>query len=88
MSTILEQIGGGHRGQLYINGAVTGKSFHTLIVHADCVFTVLSDSAGVNLLADYALSGVTVKAGTLITTNGNPITNVTVSSGSVFGYTV
>ena len=88
MSTILEQLGGGQRGQLYINGAVTNKSFHTLVVHADCVFTVLSDEAGVNLLTDYALTGVTVKAGTIITGKGSAIKNVTVSSGSVFGYNV
>ncbi len=86
MSTVIEQIAGGHRGQRYIAAAVTNQSFHTLVVHTDCVITVLTDTEGVNLLTDYGLSGVTIKAGTVITTKGKPIANVTPSSGSLFGY--
>lgn len=86
MSTVIEQIAGGHRGQKYISSTITGQKFHTLVVHSDCIFTALSDTASVDLLADYNLTGITVKAGTVITTKGNPIATVTISSGSVFGY--
>ena len=82
----LEKITGGHKGLLFIDAAVTDKKFHTLVVNADCVLTVLTDNEGVNLLKLYGLGSKTLKAGMIINTNGSPIKNVTPSSGSLIGY--
>lgn len=86
MSTVLEQIAGGHRGQKYISSSITGQKFHTIIVHDDAVIDLLTDTAGVNLVTDYNISGVTLRAGTVITTKGNPIASAGVASGSLMGY--
>ena len=71
---------------------VTGVSYDSLVVHADCVFTSFSvksdnDSAGTNVLSARGLSGITVKAGTFLPAGkGYKITGFVTSSGSVIGY--
>lgn len=84
--TEIEKITGGNYGMLFIDAAVTDKSFHTLVVNADCVLTVLADTAGNNLLTIYGLGSKTLKQGMIINGMGNPIKNVTPSSGSLIGY--
>lgn len=84
--TELQKITGGGNGMLFIDSEVTGKCFHTLVVNADCVLSVLTDTQDTNLLTDYGLSGKTLTTGMVITTNGFSIKNVTPASGSLLGY--
>jgi hypothetical protein len=84
---ILEQRMLGGNGCKFIDTASTGNTFYVLVVNADCVLTTLSTVGGQNLLTQYGLSGKTLKQGMLIPAfNGDPIANITPSSGSVIGY--
>jgi hypothetical protein len=84
--TDLQKILGGN-GCLFIDAAVTGKTYYALVVNTDCVLTVLTSKGGENLLTAYNLSGKTIKQGMIIPMkNGDVIAAVTPSSGSLFGY--
>jgi hypothetical protein len=77
----------GGQDMLFIDSAVTGRRFFALVVNADCVLTTLTTVGGQNLITQYGLSGKTLKQGMLIPMfDGDPISNVTASSGSVLGY--
>ena len=72
----------------FIDAAVSGTNFDFIVVNAAATFTTLTGSGGENLLTAYALSGKSVSAGIVISgRNGGKITAVTVSVGSVIGYT-
>lgn len=77
----------GGNGCLFIDAASTNNRFFCIVVNADCVLTTLSTVGGVNLITQYGLTGKTLKQGmTIPMFNGDPISNVTPSSGSVLGY--
>lgn len=77
----------GGNGCLFIDAASTGNRFFCIVVNADCVLTALTTVGGQNLLTQYGLSGKTLKQGmTIPMFNGDPIADVTPSSGSVIGY--
>lgn len=70
--------------------AHTGRAFKRILVNEDCVFTVLADENGDNLLISQGYAGVSCKGGMLIGsrgrgTNNAKIVSVTLSSGSVQG---
>jgi hypothetical protein len=84
--TDIQKILGGN-GCLFIDAAVTEKTFYALVVNEDCVLSVLSSKGGQNLLTQYGLSGKTLKQGMIIPMfNGDAIAAVTPASGSVIGY--
>lgn len=77
----------GGNGCRFIDAASTGNRFFCLVVNASCVLTTLTTVGGQNLLTEYGLSGKTLNQGMVIPMfNGDPIANVTPSSGSVIGY--
>lgn len=77
----------GGNGCRFIDAESTGNRFFCLVVNASCVLTTLTTVGGQNLLTEYGLSGKTLNQGMVIPMfNGDPITNVTPSSGSVIGY--
>ena len=79
----------GHGGTMeFIDGTVTGKNYDFLVVNTAATFTTLTGTGSENLLTAYAMSGKSVSAGIVISgRNGGKITAVTVSVGSVIGYT-
>jgi hypothetical protein len=84
--TDIQKILGGN-GCLFIDAAVTGKTFYALTVNADAVLTVLTSKGGKDLLTQYGLSGKTIKQGTFIPSfSGDPIAAVTPASGSLIAY--
>ena len=85
---ILQQMLGQGGSMQFIDAAVSGTNFDFIVVNAAATFTTLTGSGGENLLTAYALSGKSVSAGIVISgRNGGKITAVTVSVGSVIGYT-
>lgn len=84
--TDIQKILGGN-GCLFIDAAVTGKTFYALVVNEDCVLSTLTSKGSQNLLTQYGLSGKTLKQGMIIPMfNGDAIAAVTPASGSVIGY--
>lgn len=84
---VLEQRMLGGNGCKFIDSASTANRFYVIVVNADCVLTTLTTANGQDLLTQYGLSGKTLKQGMLIPAfNGDPIANITPSSGSVIGY--
>ena len=84
---VLEQRMLGGNGCKFIDSASTGNRFYVIVVNADCVLTNLKTANGQDLLTQYGLSGKTLKQGMLIPAfNGDPIADITPSSGSVIGY--
>jgi len=91
-------LGGSDGGiqQSSADGAVTGLTCHELIVTDNAVFTKISgvdrDGTVVNLLTLKNLTGITVKTTALIAakhiSQGGYITDVTMSSGQIFRYTM
>jgi hypothetical protein len=72
----------------FVNGAVSGKVYDFVVVNAAATFTVLTGTGSENLLTAYNLSGASISAGIVISgRNGGKITAVTLSAGSVIGYT-
>ena len=86
---LLKLLNGGESGSRLINaasGAVTGLTVYKIVVNEDAVLSVLLDSQSANLLTDYNYSGRTITKGMVIVTKGFPITNITVTSGSILIY--
>lgn len=84
---VLEQRMLGGNGCLFIDGTSTGNRFYVLVVNADCVINTMTTANGQNLVSQYGLTGKTLKQGMLIPAfNGDPIANITMTSGSVIGY--
>jgi len=78
----------GYTGCKVISGisAVTG-TFRSFVVNEDAVVSAILDKDGESLLSDIGLSGVTLYAGTYIpVADGNWITSITLTSGSVVAY--
>jgi hypothetical protein len=72
----------------FVNGAVSGKVYDFVVVNAAATFTVLTGTGSENLITAYNLSGASISAGIVISgRNGGKITAVTLSAGSVIGYT-
>jgi hypothetical protein len=72
----------------FVDAAVSGKNYDFLVVNTAATFTTLTGTGSENLLTAYAMSGKSVSAGIVICgRNGGKITAVTVSVGSVIGYT-
>ena len=88
MATAIQDIMGGVGVMEYINSSVSGKSYDFLVVNDAATFSTLTSSAGANLLTLYNLSGASLASGIIIRgAKGEKITAVTVSAGSVIGYT-
>lgn len=84
---VLEQRMLGGNGCKFIDAASTGNRFYVIVVNADCVISSMTTVNGQDLVTQYGLSGKTLKQGMLIPAfNGDPIANITPSSGSVIGY--
>ena len=83
-----EKILGGQSCLLVDSGAAaTGRRFYAFVVNEDCVLTTLLTAGNQNLLTTYNLSGKTLKAGTFIPMfKGDPISTITLTSGSVIAY--
>ena len=78
----------GYTGCKVISGttAVAG-SFRGFVVNEEATVTDVLDKDGESLLSDIGLSGVTLAAGTYIpVADGNWITSITLTSGSVVAY--
>ena len=87
MATILQEIMGSVGTMEFISGAVTEKNYDFLVVNEAATFTTLT-SGGTDLVTLYNLSGATLASGIVIRgAKGQNITAVTVSAGSVIGYT-
>ena len=85
---ILQQMLGQGGSMEFVDAAVSGKVYDFVVVNTAATFTTLTGTGGENLLTAYALSGKSVSAGIVISgRNGQKITAVTPSVGSVIGYT-
>jgi hypothetical protein len=88
MATIMQEMMGGLGTMEYFNGAVSSKSYDFLVVNTAATLTVLTGEGGINLLTLYNLSGASLASGVVIRgAKGQKITAVTVTVGSVIGYT-
>jgi hypothetical protein len=87
---ILQQmLGQGGTCELIDSGAAaTGKNYDFLVVNSAATMTTLTGTGSENLLTAYNFSAKSISAGIVICgRNGGKITAVTVSVGSVIGYT-
>jgi len=88
-SQFLHGMFGGKNGGKYIATATADAEIDFLFVASDTVFTTLTDSADVDLVAAKALTALTVPAGVYLSAGtGKKIKAVSYSSGTVFGYTL
>lgn len=78
--------GGGEGTFYHTTGAHTGLKYKSIVVNADVVFSVLTDSAGNDLLTDLGISTNTISKGLIIKAEGDrTIATMTITSGSVVG---
>jgi len=88
MATIMQEMMGGLGTMEYFNEAVSDKSYDFLVVNTAATLTVLTGEGGIDLLTLYNLSGASLASGVVIRgAKGQKITAVTVTVGSVIGYT-
>jgi hypothetical protein len=88
MATILQEMMGGLGTMEFVNGAVSSKEYDFLVVNTAATLSVLTGEGGTDLLDLYNLSGASLASGIVIRgAKGQKITEVTVDSGSVIGYT-
>ena len=88
MASVLQEMMGGLGTMEFVNGAVTEKGYDLLVVNSAATLTVLTGEGGVDLLDLYNLSGAVLSSGIVIRgAKGQKITEVTVTVGSVIGYT-
>jgi hypothetical protein len=82
-------LGQGGTCELIDSGAAaTGKNYDFLVVNSAATMTTLTGTGSENLLTAYNFSTKSISAGIVISgRNGGKITAVTVSVGSVIGYT-
>jgi len=87
MATILQEMMGSVGTMEYISSSVTSKNYDFLVVNEAATFTTLT-SGGTNLVTLYNLTGASIASGMIIRgAKGQNITAVTVSAGSVIGFT-
>jgi hypothetical protein len=87
MATILQEMMGGVGTMEFVSGTVTGKNYDFLVVNEAATFTTLT-SGGTNLVTLYNFTGASLASGIIIRgAKGQNITDVTVSAGSVIGFT-
>ena len=71
----------------FVSSSVTEKNYDFLVVNEAATFTTLT-SGGTNLVTLYNLTGASIASGMIIRgAKGQNITAVTVSAGSVIGFT-
>jgi len=88
MATIQQEMMGGLGTMTFISGSVTEQQFDFLVVNANATFSVLTSSSGANLVTLYNLAGASLFNGMIVRgAKGEKITAVTVTIGSVIGYT-
>jgi hypothetical protein len=87
MATILQEMMGGVGTMEFVSSSVTEKNYDFLVVNEAATFTTLT-SGGTNLVTLYNLTGASIASGMIIRgAKGQNITAVTVSAGSVIGFT-
>ena len=87
MATILQEMMGGVGTMEFVSSSVTEKNYDFLVVNEAATFTTLT-SGGTNLVTLYNLTGANIASGMIIRgAKGQNITAVTVSAGSVIGFT-
>jgi hypothetical protein len=88
MATAVQDIMGGLGTMEYVNSSVSGKAFDFVVVNDAATLSTLTSSGGANLLTLYNLSGASLASGIIIRgAKGEKISAITVSAGSVIGYT-
>jgi len=88
MATIMQEIMGGLGTMEFVNGAVTEKAYDILVVNEAATLSVLTSAGGANLITLYNLSGASLSSGIILRgAKGEKISALTVSTGSVIGYT-
>jgi hypothetical protein len=88
MATAIQDIMGGLGTMEYVNSSVSGKSFDFVVVNEAATLSTLTSSGGANLLTLYNLSGASLASGIILKgAKGEKISAITVSAGSVIGYT-
>ena len=72
----------------YVSSSVSGKSYDFVVVNEAATLSTLTSSGGANLLTLYNLSGASLSSGIILKgAKGEKISAITVSAGSVIGYT-
>lgn len=71
--------------------AVTGANFYLIHVTEDAVFTVCKEKnfeteTSTDAMSEQNLTGITVKAGTMLTPRKKMFSDLTMSSGQAYGY--
>ena len=75
---------GGKYTDASLTGLTAANNYIYAVVNEDCVFTTITDNAGSNLITDWGIATKTITKGMIIAaSDGNYITALTVSSGSV-----
>ena len=88
MATAIQDIMGGLGTMEYVNSSVSGKQFDFVVVNEAATLSTLTSSGGANLLTLYNLSGASLASGIILKgAKGEKISAITVSAGSVIGYT-
>ena len=87
MATALEKIVGSQSFEVIsTTAAFTGKTYTSIVVNSDAVFSVLSID-GASVMTSKALTGVTIKAGAYLPAqSGSVFTAVTLTSGTIICY--
>jgi hypothetical protein len=79
-------LAGGGTEYIFGTGAVINKAYKYLVVNADATFTVLLDSADIDLTVDLGIGANAVTKGMIIRAKaGKTIKNITLATGSVVG---
>jgi hypothetical protein len=87
MATALEQIVGSQSFEVIsTTGAVTGKTYTSIVVNSDAVFSVLQIN-GTSVMSSKGLTGVTIKAGAYLSAGSGSVFNaITLVSGTIICY--
>jgi len=88
-SNQLDILQGGHNvGRFVKSGkAITAGNWKLIYVVSDCVITAFTDTADVNQIPLWDISGETIPAGTILFShNAKGVKTLTLSSGSAFVY--
>jgi hypothetical protein len=88
MSIASSSFSAGYTGSRVISGTspVTGK-FRGFVVNENCVVSAILDKDGNSILSSLGLSGVTLNTGVYICVpDGNWISSITLTSGSIVAY--
>ena len=89
MSSATEFMSGFTGSKVVSNTSANTGRWQGFVVNADAVISAMLDQDDNSLMTALGLSGVTLSAGTFISVpNGQAITSITLSSGSVVMYNV